>query len=87
MATCGSGPPPLLGRGPTGPKGKRCAWEAGVGSLARPGRPSIRGLGLSRVGWLLVSKPQGLGEIRLPFPGCSGPVSEERRAGRKVKGL
>lgn len=28
-------------------------------------------------GWPLVSKPQGLGEERLPFPGCSGPVSEE----------
>lgn len=60
--------------------GPRARAERGRWEGAALGGQGVRphgAWGQPERGWPLVSKPQDLGEERLPFQGCSDPVSEE----------
>lgn len=76
------GPPHVLGRGPAGPEGKRCTWEAEAGSSARPGRPSTWGLGPSGAGLAIGVEASGSGRGKASFPGMLRPCVRGEREGR-----
>ena len=73
------------GRGASSPPGPGSCWARGQAERGRREGAALGGQGVHphgawgwpERGWPLVSKPQDLGEKRLPFQSCSDPVSEE----------